>query len=57
MIVFKKKEITTIIHAKRLLVSIVYAGRVAWEGVKSCFGGGYWDNDKPWDNKDAWNNG
>lgn len=28
-----------------------------WEAIRSCFGKGFWDNLKPWNNTDGWNNG
>lgn len=39
------------------VISIIYRGaKIVWEGLKSCFGGGYWNSDKPWDNDDCWKN-
>lgn len=38
-------------------IGTVYRGLViVWEGIKSCFGGGLWLNEKPWLNTDAWKN-
>lgn len=31
-------------------------GQLIWQGIRSCFGGGLWLNDKPWLNDDAWKN-
>ena len=28
-----------------------------WSLIRSCFGSGYWRNDRPWSNTDGWNNG
>ena len=36
---------------------VYYGARLVWEAVRSCFGKGYWINDKPWVNTDGWNNG
>ena len=30
--------------------------RLIWEGIKSCFGNGFWINDKPWNNNESWKN-
>jgi hypothetical protein len=30
--------------------------RVVWMYIQSCFGRGYWINDKPWSNTDGWIN-
>lgn len=39
------------------VVTEVYKGaNLVWSAVKSCFGKGFWINDKPWLNSDAWNN-
>lgn len=39
------------------VVSAVYQGlMLIWQYVKSCFGRGYWINDKMWSDKDAWKN-
>lgn len=39
-------------------VTTVYNGygRIIWQDVKSCYGAGYWLNDKPWLNADGWKN-
>ena len=31
-------------------------GKIIWQGIRSCFGGGLWLNNKPWLNDDAWKN-
>lgn len=56
MIYRNGKEVTLIYYGKKA-VSAVYAGaRLVWQAVRSCFGGGGWNNDKPWDNDDGWKN-
>lgn len=30
---------------------------VIWEAIKSCFGSGFWVNEKPWLNGEGWKNG
>ena len=27
-----------------------------WEYIRSCFGRGFWANEKPWNNADGWKN-
>ena len=50
------KEVTGI-YKGRLVISAVYQGaRLVWQFIKSCFGRGYWINEKEWSNKDAWAN-
>lgn len=56
MIHKENKEISAIYYAGKA-ISVVYKGsRLVWEAIKSCFGKGYWINDKPWKNKDSWKN-
>lgn len=39
------------------IVQEIYKGaRLVWTGIRSCFGAGFWLNDKPWLNDDAWKN-
>lgn len=39
------------------VVSTVYNGAlIVWSAIKSCFGAGYWNNEAPWSNTDAWKN-
>lgn len=46
------------IHVGRWqIVQEIYKGaRLVWTAVRSCFGAGYWINDKPWLNDEAWKN-
>jgi hypothetical protein len=58
MIERNRKEIVEIIRGT-LPLSEVYHGKfLVWQIMKSrsCFGSGYWINDKPWLNDDAWKN-
>jgi hypothetical protein len=57
MIYRNHTEITGIFHAGRT-ISAVYMGlQLVWQNVRSCFGKGYWINDKPWVDADGWSNG
>lgn len=39
------------------IVQEIYKGaRLVWTAVRSCFGAGFWINDKPWLNDEAWKN-
>lgn len=51
-----KKEITAI-NVGRKAIAYVYEGlKLVWQAVRSCYGRGYWINDKPWLNDDGWKN-
>ena len=41
----------------KVVTMIAYNGKIIWQAINSCFGAGYWDNDKGWDNDDSWDNG
>lgn len=56
MIYINEKEITAIFIA-RCTISTVYKGTVlVWEAINSCFGKGFWINEKSWSNEDGWKN-
>ncbi len=41
----------------RRAISAVYKGlQLVWTAIRSCFGKGYWINNKPWVDTDAWKN-
>ena len=53
---FGKREIKTIYYGKRI-ISYAYQGlQLIWQIIKSCFGGGFWNNKSPWNNGDGWRN-
>ena len=38
-------------------ITAVYKGaKLVWEAISSCFGSGYWINNRPWSNTDSWRN-
>jgi hypothetical protein len=38
-------------------VNVMYYGaKVAWQAIRSCFGNGMWNGEKPWLGADAWKN-
>ena len=45
-------------HDSRAIAAVYKGLRLVWvgEGTWSCFGKGYWINDKPWVDTDAWKN-
>lgn len=56
--IYKNNKEITIIYYGKLLVSTVYKGsKLVWQAVRSCFGSGSWNNEKPWLNDEGWNNG
>ena len=43
-------------HGGRVITAVYKGARLVWTAIRSCFGKGYWINDKPWINEDAWKN-
>lgn len=37
------------------LAAIYYGTNLVWRGASSCFGRGYWDNIRSWNDIDGWN--
>jgi hypothetical protein len=56
MIIKNGKETIEIYHGKKEILEI-YRGKILiWQIARSCFGSGYWINDRPWLNTDGWKN-
>ena len=53
---FSNREITAISYANRAIAAVYYGTRLVWQAIRSCFGAGYWVNEKPWINEEAWKN-
>ena len=50
-------ELSARFWGSKIVVSVYRGIKALWCNLKSCFGGGDWNNDQPWDNNDGWNNG
>lgn len=49
-------QINTIYKGKQVVQSVYQGLKLVWQYIKSCFGRGYWINDKAWSDSDAWAN-
>lgn len=56
MITKNKTEITSVFVKKTPIQAIHRFGITLWQAVRSCFGSGFWVNEKPWINDEAWKN-
>nr|DAD99932.1 MAG TPA: hypothetical protein [Myoviridae sp. ctrCp2] len=56
MIFKKEKEIVAVFRGNRAITAIYKGSRLVWQAIRSCFGAGFWVNDKPWINQKAWKN-
>lgn len=48
------KEIIQVVSKNKVVTLIIQGGKILYQGIRSCFGAGYWKNDKPWLNDDGW---
>lgn len=53
---YRKKEISAVTALGKGITAIYAGARLVWQAVRSCFGGGWWNNAKPWDNAEGWKN-
>lgn len=56
MIYKNRKEISAIFIDGRAVTTLHKGAELVWEAVRSCFGKGFWFNDKPWKNDNGWRN-
>ncbi|CAG9926598.1 MFS transporter [Bacteroides ovatus] len=56
MIYKNGKEITSIFKGERPIGAIYKGSKLVWQAIRSCFGKGFWNNEKPWNNEEGWKN-
>lgn len=56
MIIKNGKEVVEIYHGINTCIEVYLGKRLIWQISRSCFGSGYWINEKPWLNEDVWKN-
>ena len=56
MIFYNGKDIAVVYYNGKNRVVAYYNGKLVWEAIRSCFGKGYWIQNKPWSNTDAYKN-
>lgn len=50
------KELTSFFKNNKAIQSVYKGTHLIWQGIRSCFGSGWWINEKPWLNDEAWKN-
>lgn len=59
-IVRNNRDVNGIHRKGRTTIEVVRfiegAWRSVWQFIRSCFGRGFWANEKPWNNADGWKN-
>ena len=48
------REMTLIYHGNRAISAIYKGVSLVWQGIRSCFGAGFWVAEKPWLDNEAW---
>lgn len=48
------KEISQWSLGSKPIQFLALGAKMIWEAVRSCFSGGRWEDDKPWNDDDAW---
>lgn len=43
-------------YGTKTISAVYYGAKLVWEAISSCFGSGYWINNRPWSNTDSWRN-
>ena len=56
MIYKEGKELSSIYFGTKAISAVYYGAKLVWEAITSCFGSGYWINNRPWSNTDSWRN-
>lgn len=56
-IIFKKnKELSNLYIGKQIKSSVYLGNTLRWQAIRSCFGNGFYINEKPWLNEESWKN-
>ena len=56
MIIKNGKEVIEIYRKQKDCIEVYQGKLLVWQISRSCFGSGYWINEKPWLNADVWRN-
>ena len=48
------KDNTGVYWNTRMITAIYRGAELVWQAINSCFGAGFWREDKPWSGTDGW---
>ena len=54
MIYYNGKDIVSVHYGGKAISYIYRHGRLVWQAIRSCFGAGFWTNDKSWLNEEGY---
>ncbi|PWB10531.1 MFS transporter [Muribaculum intestinale] len=56
MLKIGNKDVSQVRVGSRVVTAIYVGARLVWSAISSCFGSGWWINDKPWRDNEGWKN-
>lgn len=56
MIQINKKDIISLYKQGKVIQATYKSGYLLWQAIRSCFGSGFWVNQKPWIDEEIWKN-
>ena len=56
MIYINGKEVSLVYYGEKAISTVMKGSRLVWQAIRSCFGAGYWVNEKSWINEEGWKN-
>lgn len=54
MLKIGNKDVSQVRVGSRVVTAIYVGARLVWSAISSCFGSGWWINDKPWRDNEGW---
>ena len=56
MININGKELSARYYGRKVITAVYKGTILVWQAVRSCFGAGFWVNEKPWINEEGYRN-
>lgn len=50
------RRVSAIYRGGKAIVAVYRGARLVWQAVRSCFGAGWWADERPWADDDGWKN-
>jgi len=50
------EDIEAIGFGAQAIAYVSMGAQIVWQAIRSCFGSGFWINEKPWLNEEPWKN-
>lgn len=56
MININGKELSARYYGRKVITAVYKGSILVWQAAHSCFGAGFWVNEKPWINEEGYRN-